>query len=50
MKIIKEMNETDKTNEQSVKSIIKTFGAVDRKMYESFWNDIFGLILSLDDS
>lgn len=43
------MNEVNKTNEQAVKSIIKALISVERKMYESFWEDIFALIKSLDD-
>ena len=30
---IREMNEVDKTNEQSVKSIIKTLNSVERNIY-----------------
>lgn len=43
------MNEVDKTSEQAVKNIIKTLNSVQKNVYESFWDDIFALIRSLDD-
>lgn len=45
---IKVINESDRVTETAVKSIINLLQKCPKKQYESYWQDLFDLIDSLD--